>query len=410
MECLSDIAADLNQPHREWYKDNKPFHITPTLDTDRYYFTPEKELLVIVKTQSVDSGHYRCEITDNSKTYTMQMDLIVVKEDFSQHIIIIGVVLVTVACIVVGSLIVWIILFYQKRKLYMNAGHRNGNGNGSGARVGAVEDSNQLTNSHISTLNQTQMTTLNRTYLRSPRNFSNQRPRSLAALELNTDRYRLGEDEHQPLTDQRSCLIVTTTNYQQMFLQRNALDDVSGRNVLSDDEEHLTLEFLRLNSSHDADHQQDHLSSKDSGTGSDAANKQSLEDFSITIMPNTSTLTATSTLKPRERASLTKFDSDADDNVFNVAAMHANSSNVCSTMETRSSNDDSDEFATSSAMGISVVYPIDDNDLKMNNNDPSKETCVDSKVEIDNTDLTASVLPSRPDSKAIILSQQAVDI
>ncbi|XP_075168421.1 leucine-rich repeats and immunoglobulin-like domains protein lambik [Haematobia irritans] len=351
LECLNDITSELNQPHREWYKDNKPFHITPTLDSDRYYFTSEKELLVIVNSQSIDSGHYRCEITDNSKTYTMQMELIVVKEDFSQHIIIIGVVLVTVACIVVGSLIVWVILFCQKKKLYMgSSGQRNG-----GARVAAVHDSNPLAASRISTLDQTQMTTLSRTYLRSPREqYNNSRPRSLAALELSAGRYQAGEDEHQPLTEQRSCLIVTTTpNYQQLLMQRNAHD----RNVLSDDGEHITLEFLRMNTSQDTDHQQDHLSSKDSGTGSDAANKRSLEDFSITLVPNASTPTTSSALKCLHgRASLAKPDTDDDDATPELDT------------PTPTNHDDNEDIITSPVLGVSL-YSLDNNALLQNNND-----------------------------------------
>ena len=373
------MAAELNQPHREWYKDNKPFHITPSLDTDRYYFTAEKELLIIVKSQSVDSGHYRCEITDNSKTYTMQMELLVVKEDFSQMVIIIGVIVVTVACIIIGSLIVWIILFYQKKKLYMSAGN-NGNTLG-GARVAAANSHNLLSSSRGSTLDQTQMTTLSRTYLRAPRDHYNhasvQRPRSLAALEMNTGRYHHGEDENQPLTEQKNFLIVTTTpNYQQLLMQRQGHEDERT------DDEHLTLEYLRLNRSHDGgEHHQDHLSSKDSGTGSDAAVKRSLEDFSITLMPSASTPTSTvgvgmgvmglgSLMKPGARASLAKQDTDEDEE-YNIpanempstltptaatatAAIHLNGGG------SSGSTEDTEDFTTSPMLGVSVYQNEDD--------------------------------------------------
>lgn len=368
LECLSDIAAELNQPHREWYKDNKPFHITPTLDADRYYFTAEKELLIIVNSQSVDSGHYRCEITDNSKTYTMQMELLVVKEDFSQNVIIIGVIVVTVACIIIGSLIVWIILFYQKKKLYMNAG--NGTALGS-SRVAAANSHNILTSSRGSTLDQTQMTTLSRTYLRSPRdNYNhhavNQRPRSLAALEMNGGRYQGVEDENQPLTEQRNFLIVTTTpNYQQLLMQRQAQEEDRT------EDEHLTLEYLRLNRSHDGDHHQDHLSSKDSGTGSDAAVKRSLEDFSITLMPSASTPNSnggvlSSLLKTGARASLAKQDTDEDEEYNNV-------SDNMPTLQNHSrsaSTEDTEDFTTSPTMGLSVYQVEDDMQqcLSRNNN------------------------------------------
>ncbi|KAM7341810.1 leucine-rich repeats and immunoglobulin-like domains protein lambik isoform 1-T7 [Cochliomyia hominivorax] len=366
LECLSDIAVELNEPHREWYKDNKPFHITPTLDTDRYYFTAEKELLIIVNSQSVDSGHYRCEITDNSKTYTMQMELLVVKEDFSQNVIIIGVIVVTIACIIIGSLIVWIILFYQKKKLYMNGG--NGTVLG-GSRVAAANSHNILTSSRGSALDQTQMTTLSRPYHRSPRdNYNhavNQRPRSLAALEMNGGRYQGIGDENQPLTEQRNFLIVTTTpNYQQLLMQRQTQDDDRT------DDEHLTLEYLRLSRSHDGDHHQDHLSSKDSGTGSDAAVKRSLEDFSLTLMPNASTPTSHSglgsLLKPGARASLAKQDTDEDEEYnndsVNIPTMPQNGSS--------GSTEDTDDFTTSPTLGLSVYQVEDDmqQSLSRNNN------------------------------------------
>uniref|UniRef100_A0A1I8MTA3 Ig-like domain-containing protein n=1 Tax=Musca domestica TaxID=7370 RepID=A0A1I8MTA3_MUSDO len=348
LECLSEFAFELNQPHREWYKDNKPFHITPTFDSDRFYFTAEKELLIIVNTQSADSGHYRCEITDNSKTYTMQMDLIVVKEYFSQRIIIIGVVLVTLTCIVVGSLVVWIILFYQKRKLCASAGQRNGPG--SGSRVAAAQDS---------ILDQTQMTTLNRTYIRSNRDPCQQRPRSLAALELNSGRYQCDDDINQSMVEQRSCLIVSTTpNYaNQLLMQRGIRDGRNGQKILRDDEEDLTLEYLGLNTSHDTDAQQDHLSSKDSGTGSDAANKRSLEDFSVTIMSaHASTPTTSgSVLKSKPKTSPTKTAAEDENEIFKADTNAIDQ------------HEDGDDIIASPMLGLSL-YAIEANNTTFNNN------------------------------------------
>ncbi|XP_073845261.1 leucine-rich repeats and immunoglobulin-like domains protein lambik [Musca autumnalis] len=345
LECLSEFAFELNQPHREWYKDNKPFHITPTLDSERYYFTAEKELLIIVNTQSADSGHYRCEITDNSKTFTMQMDLIVVKEYFSQRIIVIGVALVTLICIVVGSLVVWIILFYQKRKLCRNAVQRSGPG--SGSRVAATQDS---------ILDQTQMTTLNRTYIRSNRDQSHQRPRSLAALELNSGRYHVDDDDNQTMAEQRNCLIVSATpNYNQLLLQRSIRDSRNAQKILRDEDEELTLEYLGLNTSHDTDHQQDHLSSKDSGTGSDAANKRSVEDFSVSMIPtHASTPTATtSALKSQANISLAKTEDDNDYNVRGSVPVQ---------------QEDSDELVASPTLGLSLYTLDTNNSIPLNNN------------------------------------------
>lgn len=365
LECLNDIASDLNQPHRDWYKDNKPFHITPTLDNERYYFTAEKELLIIVNTQSVDSGHYRCEITDSSKTYTMLMELIVVKESFSQNVIIVGVTVVTIACIIVGSLIVWIILYYQKKKLQRNA--VQGCITNGGSRITAAHSHNVLTCNRGSTLDQTQINALNRTYLRSPREHYHQRPRSLAALELSAGLYQAVEDEHQPLTEQRSCLIVTTTpNYQQLLLPRSGQGDRNGRSQINDDD-HLTLEYLRLNASHDVDHQQDHLSSKDSGTGSDAANKRSLEDFCVTLIPNASTPNSTATLKSRGLVSLSKQDTDDEDD-YNAATINSNDNRNTDPVATISvKNNDNEDLNSSPTVGVSI-YTLDADDLSRNNN------------------------------------------
>ncbi|GBP07180.1 Leucine-rich repeats and immunoglobulin-like domains protein 3 [Eumeta japonica] len=319
LECLSDVAAELNQPHREWYKDNKPFHITPTLDTDRYYFTAENELLIIVNSQSVDSGHYRCEITDNSKTYTMQMEL---------------------------------------------------------------------------------------TYLRAPRDSynnhtANQRPRSLAALEMNGSRYNQGvEDEHQPLTEQRNFLIVTTTpNYQQLLMQRQAHEEDRT------DDEHLTLEYLRLNRSHDGDHHQDHLSSKDSGTGSDAAVKRSLEDFSITLMANASTPTSTagglaSLLETWCRASLAKQDTDEDEEYNHVPV---NSITALKPNGSTGSTEDTEDFAASPTLGVSV-YHMEDGDLQglsCNNNHHSPPPPLGYKTsDIDGTNGTGNSLQDNNKDRA----------
>lgn len=203
LECLSETAnAELEQTHREWYKENKPFHISPTThDGERYYFTKSKELLVIVNAQSNDAGHYRCEITDNSRTLTLQSELLVVKETINQEVVLVGVVVLTVACVLIGSFIIWCTLRYQKRKVQLsNAAER------LAARVNASQ--NMLSGSRASALDQTQLTTLNRTQLRPHQSqivldglpSQQQRPRSLADL--------AGGSGDGPT---RSRLIVTTT-------------------------------------------------------------------------------------------------------------------------------------------------------------------------------------------------------
>ncbi|KAL9914985.1 leucine-rich repeats and immunoglobulin-like domains protein lambik isoform 1-T8 [Glossina fuscipes fuscipes] len=401
LECLNEMALSLTNSRREWFKDNKPFHITSTFESERYYFTAEKELLIIVNTQSVDAGQYRCEITDNTKTYAMHIELVVVKENLSQTVIVVGVAIVTICCIVIGSLIVWIILYYQKKKLFLTGGGvnngagvlRSGGGmGGSGARVAATSNL---------ALDQTQLTPLNRTFLRRQRsNFlPNQRPRSLAALELNEKHYKEedAEEYSQTLTGQRSCLIVTTTpNYRQLLIQKRNESDEHGELL---DEEHLTLEYLRRNSPHDFEHQQDHLSSKDSGTGSDAAVKRSMEDFNISLVPPSST---TGTIVHAGRSSSPKLATDDDDD--DGETEEDDETGALSPDPT--SPNRHEDFVTSPTLGISE-YDIEMSILTHNNNhasnnllqkDSSSSICSLNRYEIERTDSKGKMKTSPSDT------------
>ncbi|KAI8036280.1 leucine-rich repeats and immunoglobulin-like domains protein 1 [Drosophila gunungcola] len=257
LQCLSETAnadIELEHPHREWFKENKPIHISPTApDGGRYYFSDNRELLVILNAQSTDAGHFRCEITDNSRTFTLQSELVVVKENLNWDVLLMGIILLSVICVVADCCIIYCTLRYQKRKLRMSL---------AAERLAARTQA-----SLHSTLDkdQTQLTTLNRTQLRPHQSqlvldgISTQqqqqaqlRPRSLADLDCGN-----GEATH-------SRLIVTTTpSYEQRCLEQG-----------------LTLSYLQQT---DLEAQQDHLSSKDSGTGSDAAVKRSLEDFVIAM-------------------------------------------------------------------------------------------------------------------------------
>lgn len=310
LQCLSELAADLSQPHREWFKDNKPFHLgTLSADTERYFFTSEHELLVIVNTESADAGNYRCEISDNSKTYTVQTELIVVKEELSQNMIFVGVVIVAALCVLIIALVIFALCLHQRRKTFKRrqredcqignstSGAPSGLLSGSagliasGARI-ASTSTQLLSSSRGSALDQTQLTILNRTLLhKSKMDAQRQRPNSLGdfdALAVN----HADNVEHDNQRQLHQNLIIThTPNYQQL-LQQHASDDVDN------DAEHFTLSYLKRISLADnagvaADHNQDHLSSKDSGTGSDTAVKRSIDDFTMTgeigLAPTTTT-------------------------------------------------------------------------------------------------------------------------
>ncbi|XP_033252239.1 LOW QUALITY PROTEIN: leucine-rich repeats and immunoglobulin-like domains protein 3 [Drosophila miranda] len=256
LECLSEAAnaeLELEHPHREWFKENKPIDISPTTaEGERYYFTSSKELLVILNAQSNDAGHYRCEITDNSRTLTLQSELVVVKENLNWDVLLLGIVLLTVTCVLVDCCIIWCTLRYQKRKFLLSL---------AAERLAARTHASQH-----STLDkdQTHLTTLNRTMLRPHQSQlvldgipSQQQPAQLRPRSLD-----LGCGDSQGGAHSR--LIVTTTpSYEQRCLEQG-----------------LTLSYLQQT---DLEAQQDHLSSKDSGTGSDAAVKRSLEDFAVAM-------------------------------------------------------------------------------------------------------------------------------
>ncbi|KAH8384769.1 hypothetical protein KR093_007889 [Drosophila rubida] len=257
LECLSESAnVELEQPHREWFRENKPLHNSPTAqDAERYYFTNSKELLVIVNAQSNDAGHYRCEITDNSRTLTLQLELLVVKESFTTDVLLLGVMILTGSCVLIGACIICCTLRYQRRKLMLSLATRT-----------------HTSSQHTLPLDQTQLTTLSRTQLRphqsqlvldgvSGAGQKNQQQQQQSQLRPRSF-VDLGSGDAQA----QSRLIVTTTpSYEQRCLDGG-----------------LTLSYLQQS---DLEAQPDHLSSKDSGTGSDAANKRSLEDFGVALSP-----------------------------------------------------------------------------------------------------------------------------
>ncbi|XP_054738344.1 leucine-rich repeats and immunoglobulin-like domains protein 3 [Anastrepha obliqua] len=312
LQCLSDLTADLSQPRREWFKDNKPFHLgTLSADTERYFFTSEHEILVIVNTESADAGHYRCEISDNSKTYTVQTELIVVKEELSQNVIFFGVVIVAALCVLIIALATFALILYQRRKAFkrrreicQNANSTSGAPSGllsgsvgligGSARV-ASTSSQMLSGSRGSALDQTQLTTLNRTLLQKPQtDAQRQRPHSLGDYEANAvngenveSGLQIAGNNYENSRQPQHLIITPTPNYQQL-LQQHVGNDIEA------DGEHFTMAYLKRISLPDSagvggDHTQDHLSSKDSGTGSDTAVKRSLDDFTMSaLLPTTS--------------------------------------------------------------------------------------------------------------------------
>lgn len=297
LECLSEsLNLELEQPRREWFKENKPLHNSPTgPDAERFYFTESKELLVIVNAQSTDAGHYRCEISDNLRTLTLQSELIVVQGSLNNDLVLLSVMIFTIICVLICTSIVWRVLRHQRRK--------------------QLHSSTTRSSQHTLPLDQTQLTTMNRTILldtaghkqqqqldqQQPQHQHHQsqsqlRPRSLTDLECG------------PGQTQSRLIVTTTPSYEQRCMEQG-----------------LTLCYMQQA---ELELQQDHLSSKDSGTGSDAAVKRSLEDFVVGM--------------PRRRILDEDADVDDDDDVGDEP-------------------DDNDlQFAPTRALGVSVYHDMDE--------------------------------------------------
>lgn len=309
LKCFMDenVGVDTNQLSREWFKDNKPIYITSTLDSARYYYTLEKELLIIVNTQSVDAGQYRCEVTDDSNiNFSVLTDLIVVQEHFNSPVIVIVAALVTLACIFTGSLIVWTILQCHKRKLNATDIDRSCGLiiSTSDARVAAIGNNINTFSGNNTTAFKEAATNVHgfgssqdvvcRTNLHKNKRlhecfFLAQRPRSIAALELtelHCERENCVHDFNKSFRKppKNSSLIVTSSsNYEQLlFLQRLKMDEQQG--LLSEESNNIAQSYWRRNIPTDLYHHQDYLSSKDSGTESDAAIKRSLEDVTLNML------------------------------------------------------------------------------------------------------------------------------
>ncbi|XP_030247139.1 leucine-rich repeats and immunoglobulin-like domains protein 1 isoform X1 [Drosophila navojoa] len=311
LECLSEsLNMELEQPHREWFKENKPLHNAPTgPDAERFYFTESKELLVIVNAQSTDAGHYRCEISDNLRTLTLQSELLVVQDSFNIDVVLLIVMIITIITIICFSVcigIVWKVSYYQRRKL--------------------LHSSTTRSSQHTLPLDQTQLTTMNRTIIldNAAHKQQQQQQQQQQQHQLNQQQPRQ-QQHHQSqsqlrspsLTDlecgpgqrQSSLIVYTTPSYEQRCLEQG-----------------LTLCYMQQ-PEHDL--QQDHLSSKDSGTGSDAAVKRSLEDFVVGM--------------PRRR--LLGEDAGVDDDDDDVG----------------DEQDDNDlQFAPTRALGVSVYHDLDE--------------------------------------------------
>ncbi|GBP28276.1 Leucine-rich repeats and immunoglobulin-like domains protein 3 [Eumeta japonica] len=106
------------KPVLKWTKDGIP--ISPT---DRFYFTAEDQILVILGAESSDAGQYECEITNELGTKRDTTELRVLppvaikvnEEDMT------GIIIITVVCCAVCTSIVWVVIIYHTRRCMASA-------------------------------------------------------------------------------------------------------------------------------------------------------------------------------------------------------------------------------------------------------------------------------------------------
>ncbi|XP_062607304.1 leucine-rich repeats and immunoglobulin-like domains protein 3 [Saccostrea cucullata] len=123
LECMAEGRP---KPVLTWKKDNR------TLDlTNRHFLAAQKQLLIIVKTTTTDSGKYTCEMQNTLGSRSGNTHLHVqslhhpVKtnnqrpssEDSSiDESTTTGIIIIAVVCCVVGTSLVWVIIIYHTRK------------------------------------------------------------------------------------------------------------------------------------------------------------------------------------------------------------------------------------------------------------------------------------------------------
>ncbi|XP_041349993.1 leucine-rich repeats and immunoglobulin-like domains protein 3 [Gigantopelta aegis] len=120
LECM---AAGSPKPKLSWLKDGEPLIVTP-----RHFFSADNQLLIIVETQSSDSGMYMCEMSNTLGTQKGTTELKVIPAEaqprdsnggtfgLDDESTTTGIIIIAVVCCVVGTSLVWVIIIYQTRK------------------------------------------------------------------------------------------------------------------------------------------------------------------------------------------------------------------------------------------------------------------------------------------------------
>lgn len=106
------------KPALKWLKSG-----TPVVPSDRYYFTAENQLLVIIGAEATDAGQYECEISNELGTKKEMTELrvlppvaiLVNEKDMT------GIIIITVVCCAVGTSVIWVVIIYHTRRRMTSA-------------------------------------------------------------------------------------------------------------------------------------------------------------------------------------------------------------------------------------------------------------------------------------------------
>lgn len=130
IECM---ASGSPKPIISWLKDDNPIEAT-----ERHFFAADDQLLIIVGTETSDSGRYTCQMENNLGLEFGHMQLkvkpIVTASAVNDEMT--GIVIITVVCCAVGTSIIWVVIIYQTKK----GGLCAGGGSGSGSVPETVEN------------------------------------------------------------------------------------------------------------------------------------------------------------------------------------------------------------------------------------------------------------------------------
>lgn len=115
---LQCMVSGSPKPELKWLKNGAAI-----VQSERFFFADESQLLIIVNVESNDAGHYECVITNELGTKKDMIELrvlppvaIMVNEENMT-----GIIIITVVCCAVGTSIIWVVIIYHTRRRMASA-------------------------------------------------------------------------------------------------------------------------------------------------------------------------------------------------------------------------------------------------------------------------------------------------